>query len=477
MDLDDPKTYLKRYQELARAQKKPATQSYFGQSMVATVTIAKDMEIDSAASSSSAAAAMPSKALADAADLPRECTINRLTKSSNENWGADPEAMLAKIREANSVAFAQGLAAQTQAAYATGANTYETFCQLTSIAPYATNEDILMLFVGWYQPEVQIATIENYLSAVRQRHIERSLPWVERNEMPRLKRLLKGYEWQQKATIEGRVRMPVTMDTLALVLFIKRQREENEFKRTGRRPSHYSLKSYRLAAALYSTLLIGLHRPSECTERVTSKGPVSKPPKIRDTVLRTQGDGLGITGMSIAIPRHKCDPDGERGYVEYGLTGHVDVCASSRVAELIAARQTGCANSQDSAEDIQPDAPLFAIKDGPDGPIRAVKYEDLLAQLTEDLLAAGFEPKNFKGHSFRIGGATTLARNGVPTSVIEDMGGWARGSLTLPRYLRDVSSAELRRRMGVFFTREYVAPDDEPSTGLGTESLLRSGWQ
>ena len=72
-----------------------------------------------------------------------------------------------------------------------------------------------------------------------------------------------------------------------------------------------------------------------------------------------------------------------------------------------------------------------------------------------ELRAAGYPLSDYQGQSFRIAGATSLAQNGVPISVIDDimMGGWVRGSLALPRYLRDMTTPEIRREMFRFFSR------------------------
>jgi hypothetical protein len=43
--------------------------------------------------------------------------------------------------------------------------------------------------------------------------------------------------------------------------------------------------------------------------------------------------------------------------------------------------------------------------------------------------------------------------------VIEDLGRWVRGSLSIPKYLRSIAPPEMRRRMHVHFAQPYNAPD------------------
>jgi ABC-type multidrug transport system fused ATPase/permease subunit len=60
----------------------------------------------------------------------------------------------------------------------------------------------------------------------------------------------------------------------------------------------------------------------------------------------------------------------------------------------------------------------------------------------------------------RILNAMRARRGRVPTSVIEDMGGWVRGSLALPRYLRNMTPANVRREMARFFGASYAPPSN-----------------
>ena len=432
----------------------------------------------SSAAASAAAGGASAQALLGEENGVRECTATRLTRQNLTDWNGltGLELQLAICKD-NSVAFARGIAVSTESTYRTGGDTYEIFCELAGLEPFPADENKLMLFIGWYFKRVQVSTLEVYLSAVRMRHVERGLKWVERREMPRLTRLLNGYEWLEKATREGRVRMPITFDILERLLEHKFAQEEAlvAAQGEGARPSVYSMESYALSSALYCTLFIGLHRPSECTLRKTSKGPVSAPPRIKDVAIKwRQGQASSsreVDGMSVFIERKKVDPYGQRGAVEYGLTGHAHLCAVGRVVGLLTRRQGGGEGVNQESE-----APLFATRDGADQPLRPVTYEEMTRQLEVDLAAAGFPAGTFKGHSFRIGGASSLAQNGVPTSVIEDMGGWVRGSLALPRYLRNMTPANVRREMARFFGASYVPPSNQPEDGPGMDSLIRAGW-
>jgi integrase len=66
------------------------------------------------------------------------------------------------------------------------------------------------------------------------------------------------------------------------------------------------------------------------------------------------------------------------------------------------------------------DSPLFAMEDG-----TPLTRKALTKALRTALIAARVPSAElYKGHSFRRGGATSLARVGVPDSVIKTIGRW-----------------------------------------------------
>jgi hypothetical protein len=102
------------------------------------------------------------------------------------------------------------------------------------------------------------------------------------------------------------------------------------------------------------------------------------------------------------------------------------------------------------------DSFLFPVDDGKGG-LRPLSYEDLTTALQSDLLAAGYDATHHKGHSFRIGAATTMAFNGVPDHVIKDMGSWSRDSKAFYLYVGKAPQ-DVRIHMSAFLARAYV-PD------------------
>jgi hypothetical protein len=66
-----------------------------------------------------------------------------------------------------------------------------------------------------------------------------------------------------------------------------------------------------------------------------------------------------------------------------------------------------------------PTAPVFQLEDG-----SPLNYRDLLSATKETAAACGFNKANFSGHSFRIGGATTLSILGFAPEIIKTLGRW-----------------------------------------------------
>ena len=73
--------------------------------------------------------------------------------------------------------------------------------------------------------------------------------------------------------------------------------------------------------------------------------------------------------------------------------------------------------------------PLFVTEEGL--PLAKTTF---LKMFHATLTKAGIDPSQFKGHSFRIGAATTAAAAGVHSSIIKSLGRWA--SSTFEKYIQ-----------------------------------------
>ena len=84
--------------------------------------------------------------------------------------------------------------------------------------------------------------------------------------------------------------------------------------------------------------------------------------------------------------------------------------------------------------------PLFHWQNG-----SYLTREAFVISLQEALTSAGYPLEKYAGHSFRIGGATTAAKCGIPDSLIQTLGRWQSSAYTRcirtsPETLRQVST-------------------------------------
>ena len=73
--------------------------------------------------------------------------------------------------------------------------------------------------------------------------------------------------------------------------------------------------------------------------------------------------------------------------------------------------------------------PLFKWEDG-----RFLTREAFVAAVRKALAETGLAAKDYAGHSFRIGAATTAARQGLQDCLIKTLGRWESSAYT--RYIR-----------------------------------------
>ena len=110
-----------------------------------------------------------------------------------------------------------------------------------------------------------------------------------------------------------------------------------------------------------------------------------------------------------------------------------------------------------------PQAPLFQDEQG-----QALTYKAIVKAVKVLADECGFNPKSFSGHSFRIGGATTMGILKFPPEVIRQLGRWE--STCYQRYVR-VSPMQLRQ-VGVAFGE---ARETSPTKMFGGLSDVQAG--
>jgi hypothetical protein len=180
---------------------------------------------------------------------------------------------------------------------------------------------------------------------------------------------------------------------------------------------------------------------------------VSEPLRVKHLLFGRDKDGK-VLSSTLKLPKRKADQLGERCDIVMGCTGDRIVCSTNRLNDMLAARQS-------AGEVITEESFLFATQDAVSGDLRPVTYDDLMTMLRADLRAIGVNADHYAGHSFRIGGCTTLAQNNCPSPLVEAVGGWVPGSRSMPLYNRSRVTEISRVQVAEFFTKNYLKEANE----------------
>lgn len=113
-----------------------------------------------------------------------------------------------------------------------------------------------------------------------------------------------------------------------------------------------------------------------------------------------------------------------------------------------------------------PGAPLFQNSDG-----SPLLYTQLVKATKELAQHCGFKPTMFAGHSFRIGGATTLALLGYEAHIIKTLGRWT--SLSYQLYTR-VSQEQMQKASEAMSHAEHRS--NKYFGGLSDTAAARVSW-
>ncbi len=137
----------------------------------------------------------------------------------------------------------------------------------------------------------------------------------------------------------------------------------------------------------------------------------------------------GQLALSVFLRHSKCDTAGQGVWVFVGASGRelCPITAMKRywdLCKLFAPNLT------------LPGMPFFVFASG-----QPIIRGDVVRVLRSLLSAAGICPELFAGHSFRSGGATSLAAAGVPGRIIQSAGRWS--SDAFKRYVRTSVSARI----------------------------------
>ena len=109
------------------------------------------------------------------------------------------------------------------------------------------------------------------------------------------------------------------------------------------------------------------------------------------------------SAIRMLIKKSKTDHYGSGAYIFLART-NTDLCPVTAILNYLAIRPATL-------------GPMFVFEDG-----AYLSRQKLVQSLNRSLAATGIDPQFYKGHSFRIGAATTAAALGIQDSLIQKMG-------------------------------------------------------
>ena len=245
-----------------------------------------------------------------------------------------------------------------------------------------------------------MSTIESYLAALRHfRLLADPTCLAPSFYTPHMKVLLRGIKrvhCQQQAA--PRIRLPITS---SLMRRLKAHLSKD--------PSRYT------NCLIWAAACTGFFGFLRCGEFVVPDGIPFHPSQhlcLEDISFRQESpQWFFLVNVKIS----KTDQFRQGAQVVLGATG-TDLCPVAALLDYLSARGPRA-------------GPLFVLEDGE--PLRRSLF---VKHVQEALEATGLCGTHFKGHSFRIGAATSASAAGVPESTIKILGRWK--SLAYQQYIR-----------------------------------------
>jgi hypothetical protein len=293
---------------------------------------------------------------------------------------SDPSVVVEHTRHLLSISLAES----TKKMYGVGWKSYVKYCATANRKPLPLTEEALM---NWASSTAlsgcKGTTIKSYLAGIRSAAIMQGFDVSDLSKMQRLKLVLRALASIAPHTA---TRLPITNDILLKI-----------------RP-YVKLDTYegKLMWAVFTFAHSCLMR---CGEFTTSS--------YKDKNFLSLGAWKWEDGAkhgTVTLPHSKTS---KRPVDIFVVANGSDTCPAAAVAKYMDARIK-------RRYSIRLDSPLFAMEDG-----TPLTRKALTKALRNALIAARVpNAELYKGHSFRRGGATSLARVGVADSVIKTIGRW-----------------------------------------------------
>lgn len=302
----------------------------------------------------------------------------------------------------------KGLAPSTAHTYKSGKATYCEFCTRFNLSPLPASEDQLILFVADLAQTRSYNTIRVYLAAVRHLHVVNNFGNPLEGKL-KLDLTLRGVRREKPHTANPR--LPITP------LILRR------LKTVIAKDSSYTGK---LLWAAMCTGFFGFMRSGEFTVKTKNAYDPARSLSLRDVSINNHDKP---TMIRLFLRYSKTDQFGQGIGIILAKNGS-DLCPVAALTDYLRWRGP----SQGA---------LFINEDN-----TPLTKQQLSRLLESSLRKASIDPTHYKGHSFRIGAATTASAHGIADSTIKMLGRWS--SNTFQVYLKTPADqlARLAATMG-----------------------------
>lgn len=274
-----------------------------------------------------------------------------------------------------------------------------TFCKAGGFRAVPASEPVLCRFVSHIaEAGLKFRTIKVYLSAVRFLHIAEGEGDPFGPSLHRLHYILQGVRRveAEKGT-EKRPRLPMSPDILRKMKAVWEAEPRSD------------------AIMLWAACCLGFFgflRSGEMTVPADNTYDPACHLSRKDIAV---DDPANPGVLRVTIKQSKTDPFRKGIDLFIGKTS-ADLCPVKALLKYLVVRG-------------KKEGPLFVFGDG-----RFLTRQRLVEAVRQALSKAGMDPTQYCGHSFRIGAATTAARQGMEDSVIKTLGRWR--SLAYLDYIR-----------------------------------------
>lgn len=266
------------------------------------------------------------------------------------------------------------LAENTKKTYQTGEKQFLNFCygfkiqNFHSVLP--TNELILCYFVVFLAQSVKHSTIKGYLAAVKHLHLKHGFD-LKLDQFIHLQYVLRGIKRHQG--VNTRTRLPITLNHLTLFY--------NQLQPFDSQNGNNKMLWAAICLAFFGFLRIG-----EFTSSQQSHSSL----QLDASDVQFVPSILLPTSVRVQIKCSKTDPFRKGVTLTIGESGS-NICAVKALKHYLLFCKPA-------------DGPLFRFQDG-----RSLSRKYFTSEVRELLTNGGYNARDYAGHSFRMGAATTAA--------------------------------------------------------------------